>query len=671
MAYSTKKIFELQREWQEYMQDSWQRGHDNLEFVVKSEQYAKQPKYNEAEQFVFNMSHKILTTAQANGKDIELSLNLYKKGNEDDKEKEAFKCLLHQIMMSGENRQQIGWSLDKVYSFGQSVYHIKNVRENNQTLNQKLKLECVRDPTTVFFDKYAESPTFYDGNFAGRSYCIKGEALKRDYKKFSHLENKRKYEVIDFWFMQLKKVPYVCLITGEYKRIDLVDENTDVIDKSKPIKKGMDKYLCHKRVLKDEEMPLEKHIFPKVNVLPLVMDYGGFVWTGKHRLESFPLGWHLRDAQTLLNYSGSIIGDILKTMKDDRFFFNPEHLKSQEARNSANEVNTRSGGLIFTGNLATIRREVSQQLPEGLLSYFNELPNLIQNLAGSYIDGSNDQIKAMSGVALDKMFKRVDLVQNPFIVAHLKTLNVVGYVIQQMIPSIYHENRTLYLKQENGDMQEIEINKPQYQPNGYTTLINPIKNIANQYEYVIKASAAQRLQKQNLQTELQALYSLYQPAIATTIDLYVNTLDVPQTDVLSRRLGVTIPRELIQYGNNEINYAQYEQITEQKQAKAAQQQAQAEANNPQTQYLHARAQSEISRAQADQSNATTAAYRAQTEHLKVQEEAKNAHVKNVSDAVKVQFDQENAEAERQLQLTKSHLQQADDIIESLKPLRDE
>jgi len=665
MKYSVEKIFELQDDWQQYMKESWQRGHDNLKFIEKSDQYAEAPNTSNKEQFVFNVSHKILKTAQANGKDIDLTLNIYSHGENDLEEKEAYKCLLHHIMLQGESRRQISASLDKVYSFGQSVFHVQNVREDHQSLNETLKIECIEDPTTVFFDKYALSPTFYDGNYCGRSRRIKGRFLKREYKKLANIvQDNEEYDIIDFWFKEKRPTTFIPVITGEYIRESLYKryENKEkryVRDKKKKEEKGYYEFIHYVRVMKNHDKPLEDMRYENLEILPMALDYGGMIWTGKKVRESFPLGWYLRDAQTLLNYAGSVIADILKSTNADRFFLTPDHVKTQEALNSAAEINEREGALLFTGDPSQIQRHTPQGLPNGLMEYFGSLPQLIENLAGSYVDGTNDQVKAMSGVALDKLFKRVDLVQNPFIVGHLATLNVVGHIVQKMIPTFYWQNRTLYIEQQDGTSKTLEINKPikTFDTDETIDIENDVNKLNRLYGYSIKGAAAPRLQKQNLQTELQALYGLYPDAIPTTIDIYVKSLDVPCADVLARRLSVNMPRELIKYGNGEMTYGQYEQAMQQKQAN--------QPPPPEAQYMQARAQGEVAKAQAAQSRAQTDAFKAQTERVKSMESSKNEHIKNVSNAVKIELEHEQAKAEQELQMAKAHLQQMDDIIESM------
>jgi hypothetical protein len=479
------------------------------------------------------------------------------------------------------------------------------------------------------------------------------------YKKlrgqFAHEDENK--EIIDFWFKERKQTNYIKLTTGEYKRQDLIDDARDAIELGTPPRKGWFTSITFVRAMKDYPEFLEKQNYKQLDEFPLVFNYGGMIWDGS-KYETFPLGFHLRDAQILLNYCGSVVGDIMKSAKADKWFFNPEHIESAAAKATVDEINERECGLLIDGDISTIRREVSKQLPPGLMQMFQMLPGLVQNLAGSYFDSNSSEIKAMSGVALDKMFNRVDLVQNPVIVAHLQTLNKIGEILKKMIPIYYTQNRMLAIRNVDGEITKIEINKPIPQPNGKTVVENPISQLRDNYDYRINASPALRLQKQNVKNELEEIYKLYPPAIPSTVDLYVKSLDIPNADVIARRLSVNIPKDLVEYGNGTINYDQYQEATQQQQAQAQQQQMEQMAEAPQTQLMQAKAHSEVSKAQTDQFNAETA-------RMKEHAASSNEHIKNVSSAVNVQMENEMKRSQQELEVYKAHMQQTDDVIEAL------
>ena len=284
----------------------------------------------------------------------------------------------------------------------------------------------------------------------------------------------------------------------------------------------------------------------------------------------------------------------------------------------------------------------------------------MQRLSGGFFEQGASKLKAISGVALDKMFSRADLIQNSSIVAHLHTINVIGEVVKGMIPVYYTENRTIGVKTCDGTIVNVEINKRSTQPNGMVVIENDVNDLSNRYEYNISAAPSESLENQNTENALGQIYKLYPQAIPPTIDVYVKSLNIKAADILSRRLSVGIPKELVDYGCGEISYGQYQQIIQQKQQQAQQAQMEQMANSPDSKYIEAKIQGEQAKAQ-------TESFKAQTERFKETTADKNAHIDSVSNAVKVEMDNKNAVAHTELELLKVKMRQMDEIIKSLTP----
>ncbi len=664
-VYTPKKIFRLYEKWQSFMEASWGRGNDNLRFVEQSEQDIQVGEGKlDFEPMSFNFQWKILKTAQANGKDIELSLNLNSLCETEVKEKQSFKMLMQEIMLNGRNSTNFAAALDKVYSFGQGVLHVKNIRENEKTLNQILVVENMADPTSAFFDKRSRSPTFNDGEFCGRISTMARSDLVDIYPQLSRDGIKSEVRIADFWYKSRHQVSYIPLTSGEYKREDLINPGRDLILTGTPPKKGMMTKISYVRCVEGATDFLEKALNMDFNILPMAIDYGGMMWTGE-KYESYPLGYHLKDTQILLNYAGSVMADIMKSTTADKWFFSPEHTTSQASKLAMNEINEREGGMLFEGNLATIRREQCQQLPAPLVEVFNQLQTTIQSLAGSYFDNNSSEIKASSGVALDKMFKRVDLVQNPVIAAHITTLTLVGQILQAMIPIFYKETRTLCVQTSAGTQQMIKINEVITQPNGMEQVENNVSDLKSTYDYQISVAPSKKLQQQNLQTELAQLYQLYPQAIPTTIDLYAQSLDVAGADIIAKRLGINIPQQLVAYANGQMSLEEYKQFASKQQQMVEQKTLQ----SPEAQLISAKTKGEMGRTQADMSRSHTDQFNAQTQRLKEVANAGNQHNKTVADAFKVSAENDNTARHEQLELLKTTLAHGAKLTENL-PLDD-
>lgn len=663
MQITPQLIWDLQDKWKGYMEDSWERGENSIDFIEKSEQGGddtdNSPNF---EQLSFNFMYKLLKTVQAKGAEIELSLTLSSNCQEDSPSEKTYKELVHSIMMNEDNITELAASLRKTYSFGQGIIHVKNRRESEDTLNEVLCLENIEDPTTVFFDTEASKSDFNDGNFCGRLYKVSAKKLRELYgDKVREIPEGDTAQVCDFWVKEKIEVLYIPLTSGQYKRADLVNPLMDMQNLTKKKRKGIATKMSYYRVVKDVNTFVEKQKKLDFTELPLKYNAGQTIWDAKlQRFGSYPFGWHLQDTQILLNYCASVLAQVMKTTQSDKWLFSPSHLVSEQSQEAAAEINVRDGGMVFDGELATIRREPSQQLPPQLIQMFTQLQSTIQVLAGSYFENDSASIKAISGVAVNKIFEREDLLQNPVIKAHIKTVNNVGKALKEMIPIYYWQQRAICVKEEDGTQRRIIINQQYEEPNGIMSIKNNVKDLRTLYDYKITGAPSKRLQKQNTQIELQKIYQVYQPAIPMTIDLYAKSLDIPLADVLAKRLGVNIPQALVAYGRGDINEAQYREAG----AKAKQQEQMEMANSPPAQALKAKTQRDQAEAHSTITRSQSDALNAETNRLKEESNAANNHIKSVSEATKVAMENANTQHQQKIDVF-------DKIIEHDKPLREE
>ncbi len=642
MKYTTKNIYKLYLGWSEKMNSSWDRGKESLQFVEGGYQdYSNEDRTMSREHLVFNVINKFLKTVQANGKELDLTVSL--KANDallEDKEKKVFQTIVDHIMFENENLNAFRESLDEVYSFGQSVLQVKSVRENQKTLNKILKIETISDPTTAFFDYNAPSKTYHDGRFCGRVYKISRENLTAKYKNLNNSDLPKNLTVIDFWYKKSKKAKYIKLTTGQYKLEKLIDPLRDMIVKGDNKIDGTVNTICYMRVVKEIDKVLTKETLSS-SILPMVMNYGGMSWVGTGAYESFPFGYHLRDAQLLLNYAGSTAADILKTTTADKWLFQDEHLLSDDACKNANEISQREGGFNFTGDIRTIRREQSQQLPPSIVSLFEQTRAIMEDLVGSYFESSRSNIKAMSGVALNKMFDRMDLTQSNVVVAHLNSVNVIGEIVRQYIPVYYTETRKITTVNSAGKENVIEINSKVEQPNGMVVVKNSISDLSKNYRFKVNVAPSLKVQSQNIVAELEGLYKIDQRYAELTADLYVKHLNIPNADIISKRLASQIPEELIKYSDGEITKDEYDKIVAEKME---------EAKKSDPELLTA-----IAKMQTEQYKAKTEQYKAETARNKEAMSATTERVKIATKVSEMEYKNENEKAYIELERAKTML----------------
>lgn len=599
---SPKTIINQYENWVKLMKQSNERAKECIAFVEEGRQWDADIRAlrqdARKETLVFNVLLKHLHGVQAKGKNLELTIDLAPtKDNNDPEQTNTFKMVLHDAMLGTQQKESFKRGLDKTYSYGYAVYIAKAQYENkSENLNKRPVILCLEDPSMAFFDPYAPSLTKHDGNYCGIAMEIGKSEFLRYYPEYAQKNpdflKQKKNLVIDYWFKEWENMKFVRLATGVYKREDLLtDEDKEILStgdhadicKYENVCKVMSMRIINDKVL---EKPTE---YPSEDILPMAYEYGLTRWT-TGGYQAYPFAYPLMDAQRLHNFLGSNLATISKNSTGDKWLFTPEHIQSEEQKQAAKDINKRDGGFIFAKDSEgkEIRREMPGEIPPTVIEFWQLSKQEIDDIAGAFATAQGAEVKAIAGVALDKLFNRIDVLQNNVIQSHIHTIDVMAMIVRKMIPNLYTENRTLIVATPDNSQQAIEINKVL----STGTIKNNIKDIQNNYHYSIKAAVSTEVQQQNTQESLERIYAINPQLMSLTIDRYFANLDIPEAELLARRAVLMVDPIAVKYANGEISLSD---AMNSKQAMMMQQ-MQAQANSPQGQLANAKTQLEQAKA---------------------------------------------------------------------------
>jgi len=660
MKWTCREIFNLQRKYESHMQDSFDCGKKINEFINLNKQTDEVQGLDEKEVLTFNFLLMHLTMFKSQAKELQygVSLTPYSKNDCKTKEIEAFQSIFKHLMLDKDNISSFQKSLDKALDFGHSIYHIKPSYENNTTLNQILKIECLEDPRTAFFDYNSKCPDFSDSVFCGRKYKLPVDYFNEIYPN-EKKSVKGDVNIIDFWYKVRKKGRFLKLDTGVYKREDLILPIVDHVVPNQKAKTGHYYKLNYIRCCEDVEEFLEKKDNINCPYLPLVFNPCNHIFDfEKEKFYYRPFAWYAKDSQILINSTGATLWNIIKNVQADKYFINHENIDKSN-KNKLENINNLQGAFAVK-DIQGIRREPPQPLPEGLVDFFLQTPTFMKGILGSFFEGNSAQIKATSGIALDKMFDRSDLMQNDTIEKHLCSVEQVGKVLQFMIPIYYTEERRLDIKCKAGKIEEVIINERMEQPNGQIIINNNVNRIISITKYHITLTPSPRMKNKNMVKELENLYSLVPQFANLSLDKYLLATEIPHANVLAKRAELSIPPIVMSYANGQITYqeAQSEQQKQQQQ----QQQMAMQQQQPQQHYLQAKAFGE-------QEKAKTAQYGAETARMKMQTESQTGQVKVASDHQKWKAEDQVATNQQNLEYFKAineRMNALNDMMEKMK-----
>ncbi len=568
--------------WCDINTRNWDRG-KSCEAFQAGEQWDAQVVERRAreskESLILNISGTKVATVKANFKEIQLTLDLTPNTNNTDPEaedqQEVYKAIMEHIAINNESRDAFDHCADKMLEYGSAVAKVGYAYENQKSLNKGITISSIDNVSECFFDPMAKLPSRVDGAYCG---IVKSNLDKNNLPVAYQAKAQKNNTLIDYWYRSFKKQKFALLVSGEYKRIDLIDESVDEVAENElgqPIIKVRNvASIQYCRFLNEDKV--ESQQWPTDDLLPLVYWYGATKTIDK-RLFTTPYIYPLMDPQRLLNYAISTQASALKSASSGKsIILSKEHVLNTDAQESAKKYSSSSGAFVFD-QASTPPQPLPQfQMPQGLDAISGNVAQLIDSISGVQLSQMGSKDNAISGVAIDARVRQSEVINNNLMDAHVNCINTVAQIVQQMIPKVYTEQRAMVVKNIGGQAQILSINVPQPVTG---TLQNNVKLMANKYLYSISAGPSSALQKQNAIADLQALGQA-NPQLAPFVGIAtLESMNLPDKDGLIQVMKSQLGPLQLQLFEGQISLDEFMQQQAMQQQQQAQQQAQ---QQPQT-----------------------------------------------------------------------------------------
>jgi hypothetical protein len=607
-----KKQFEG---WSSYYSDNNNSGGDAIDFIMASKQWddnvASSRAARNQESLVFNLIIKHLRRIHSQMCEIEFNTTIWPANSESTERVEeiyAYRLIINSIMTHCNALKKYADAGEKCINYGYSFIEINFGYENEATTNLEPKIILHKDPCVAFWDKSALTSTKIDGEFAGfcrkltKDELIKSYPSLKDEGWIKDKENK----VYDYWFRDYKDHDYLLLKTGVYKREDLLNNfEKQNVQRGAPkeTRKVCEIYFQRCTEKKILEGPRK---FPTSD-LPIIYHHGNTEWHPEKGEITIPYGNNLKDAQKLHNYLMSQIASQSKNCHGDKYLFSNSNVTTTDQLENARNINKRDGGFTFGGDVNSIRREQPANISPTLIEAASVTKQLVDDINGAMIDSQNAQQTIISGEAIDKVTKNLEIINAFFMKRHYEFVNDCSKIVKQMIPNLYTQERTLLVQDRDGTQKAIVIN----QDAKTGTLINNIKDIENSYHYDIKAGPSTTMQKDTTIKYLMEVYNTLpqNPFFAATAHIFFRNLDTKDAQELERIAVAMGDPLLIKYSEGRMSLDDFQQAKQQQQQQQEQQQQQMQQqqvmNDPQVLTAKAMADAEHRKASAIEANAET------------------------------------------------------------------
>lgn len=668
-------------DWESKFKENNSRGAEMISFVSCGKQWmpgvVEQRTRNNKESLTLNIVRKELKKMLSQNAEIEFTIDVHpstREAKDNIQESNIFSLLMNNIALCENTVRSLTASFDKSAQFGYAFGEVSYRRISNDDLSLYPVYIPHKDPRMGFWDINAFTETKIDGKHCG----IKRSLTEKDLKKKGYSDKtlskcavqKKDNIVVDYWWREEVDADFYLLKSGVFKRKDLLtyeDKNNlmtkemleairktgDINSEYELIMEGKMDKIYFKRICNfiDLDAPVE---FPTCD-LP-VPYHGSFtIWTTDYSSYTIPFGYELKGAQKLLNFINSQIATQAKNSSSDKWLFSAEHVREQSHMANAAEINKKEGGLTFGGDISQIRRERPAEVSMSLIQMSQSLKQIIDEINGAMIDASNAQQTVISGEALDKITRNMRLMNDDALSKHILFVNDVSKLMGQMIPNIITEERAICVKKKDGSSDTIIVNEAL----GNGEIKNNIKDIRNKFNYVVKASQNEAMQKENTVRYLTQAYQIQPTLLNDTADIYFRNLDCKDAGELSRRAIAKIDPALIAFSQGEINEDEYRMAQQKAQQKAIAQQKQNLLNDPTYQASVAEAAAEHRKADAYQKDSDT-------KRIKTLGDIINDDHKNDIELAKVLLSADQGEAQHAIQVLEKSMDVNNQMIDRMR-----
>ena len=377
---------------------------------------------------------------------------------------------------------------------GFSVVEVYTDYLNEMSMDQKICVQRVFDPTLCGFDPLARMSHKGDGNYCFQlfpkeaeevereygSSALKGLKYARSFSGFNWSYRAAKKDIVllcDYYEKEHKKEKITKLSNGRVVSIKNYEKLAEMWDQAgyieqPPIPIGRIRETTIEEIVRyrfsGAEL-IEKPVPTNYKMLPLIFFDGNSAVLRDNNDSTAeqmtrPYIYNVKDAQRLKNYAGQSLANELENTVQHKMIAAVESIPEDylDAYIDVQKPSTYLFNAFLDGDpnvsLPVPREVVRTPIPPQISETFQMSDNLIQGILGSYDAALGIQNNELSGVAIMQGAMHSNAAAMPYTVGFMKGLNRVCQMILDLIPKYYVTPRSLPVVHPDGKRSYQTIN---------------------------------------------------------------------------------------------------------------------------------------------------------------------------------------------------------------------
>lgn len=473
----------------------------------------------------------------------------------DPKTAEIINGMIRAIEADSSAESAYDWAAEYAVKCGIGYWRIVTDYEDDESFDQCIKIERIRNPFSVYFDPAAMNQDGSDARFAfivERMAKAEFEAKYPDANATYSLDistgdgdwwwGEDFVRVAEYWAVETEKVTISLVMdpmTGEQIKIeDDVPEalNKRVIERRKVVQR----IITGAEVLEENEWA-GKYI-PIIRVLGREVDIEG-------ELKLKGMVRDLKDPQRMYNYYRS--ADVERTALYSKApWIGPKGAFTNPKWRTANKKN--HAYLEYDGNIPP-QRDPPPDISPAMVHQIQLASEELKGITGIYDAGIGARSNEVSGVAIDSRRGESDISNFDFVDNLARAMTYAGKVLVDLIPKIYSGPRMIRILKPDGSDEQVQLNAPYVDPRTMKPVNYNVE--AGKYDVVVDIGPSFATQREEAAESMLEVLRIFPQAAQVTGDLLAQNFDWPNADEISKRLKLLLPPEILADENPAVKQA--------------------------------------------------------------------------------------------------------------------
>lgn len=436
-------------------------------------------------------------------------------------------------------------------------FRILNEWESDDSFDQEILINRIRNPFSVYFDPSAEMPTREDAGFVFITSPMRKEDFEKEYPKadISDAPSDGATDGLENWMQQGQ------VVVAEYywkepvtRKIWQMQDGTvtdvepqipEYAPKSREVqthKVMWAKITAHEVLEGPTEQPT-KHI--------PVLAVTGEEWHVGERVRRSSVIRYAKDSQQMYNYWRSASTEVVALQPKAPYMVTVKQIKGLEK--FWNEANKKNRPYLPYNPDDKAGAPSRAQPPVSSSGMMQEIMNAAEDMkatTGIYDAGLGNSSSEKSGVAIRQRQMESDVATSIYSDNMAKAIGACGRIIIGMIPKIYDTKRTVRILGKDGKEKMVPINDIMVSmgPNGPTR--EPINDLTiGKYDVRVSVGPNYSTRRQETAEGMLEFVRSFPGAAQITGDLVAKSMDWPDADQFAERLEKMLPPEMRDSGD--------------------------------------------------------------------------------------------------------------------------